>query len=110
VVDVRTFFRISDTNHAAEKVASTEELHKHLDAVVQGAVRNIMAKAKLEDIMEERSVYGQQFPDEVADQLEEWGVVAVKNIELMDIRDSKESNVIENIMVKRNPKLKKIRG
>jgi flotillin len=98
VVDVRTFFRISDTNQAAEKIASTEELRKHLEAVVQGAVRNIMAKAKLEDIMEERSVYGQQFTDEVKDQLQEWGVVAVKNIELMDIRDSKDSNVIENII------------
>jgi flotillin len=107
VVDVRTFFRISDTNQAAEKVASTEELHKHLEAIVQGAVRNIMAKAKLEDIMEERSVYGQQFTDEVKDQLQEWGVVAVKNIELMDIRDSKESNVIENIMAKKKSEIEK---
>jgi flotillin len=53
--------------------------------------------------MEERSVYGQQFTDEVKDQLQEWGVVAVKNIELMDIRDSKDSNVIENIMDKKEP-------
>ena len=107
VVDVRTFFRISDTNQAAEKVASTEELRKHLEAVVQGAVRNIMAKAKLEDIMEERSVYGQQFTDEVKDQLKEWGVEAVKNIELMDIRDSKDSNVIENIMAKKKSEIEK---
>jgi flotillin len=107
VVDIRTFFRISDTNQAAEKIASTEELRKHLEAVVQGAVRNIMAKAKLEDIMEERSVYGQQFTDEVKDQLQEWGVVAVKNIELMDIRDSKESNVIENIMAKKKSEIEK---
>ena len=107
VVDVRTFFRISDTNQAAEKIASIEELRKHLEAVVQGAVRNIMAKAKLEDIMEERSVYGQQFTDEVKDQLLEWGVVAVKNIELMDIRDSKDSNVIENIMAKKKSEIEK---
>jgi flotillin len=107
VVDVRTFFRISDTNQAAEKVASTEELRKHLEAIVQGAVRNIMAKAKLEDIMEERSVYGQQFTDEVREQLQEWGVIAVKNIELMDIRDSKDSNVIENIMAKKKSEIEK---
>ena len=107
VVDVRTFFRISDTNQAAEKVASTEELRKHLEAIVQGAVRNIMAKAKLEDIMEERSVYGQQFTDEVRDQLQEWGIVAVKNIELMDIMDSKDSNVIENIMAKKKSEIEK---
>jgi flotillin len=66
-----------------------------------------MAKAKLEDIMEERSVYGQQFTDEVKDQLQEWGVVAVKNIELMDIRDSKDSNVIENIMAKKKSEIEK---
>lgn len=107
VVDVRTFFRISDTNQAAEKIASNEELRKHLEAIVQGAVRNIMAKAKLEDIMEERSLYGQQFTDEVRDQLLEWGVVAVKNIELMDIRDSRDSNVIENIMAKKKSEIEK---
>jgi len=107
VVDVRTFFRIADTNQAAEKVASKEELLKHLEAIVQGAVRNIMAKAKLEDIMEERSVYGQQFTDEVKEQLQEWGVIAVKNIELMDIRDSKDSNVIENIMAKKKSEIEK---
>jgi flotillin len=66
-----------------------------------------MAKAKLEDIMEERSVYGQQFTDEVKEQLQEWGVVAVKNIELMDIRDSKDSNVIENIMAKKKSEIEK---
>ena len=107
VVDVRTFFRISDTNQAAEKISSTSELQRHLEAIVQGAVRNIMAKAKLEDIMEERSVYGQQFTDEVKEQLQEWGAVAVKNIELMDIRDSKDSNVIENIMAKKKSEIEK---
>jgi flotillin len=57
--------------------------------------------------MEERSVYGQQFTDEVKDQLLGWGVAAVKNIELMDIRDSKDSNVIENIMAKKKSEIEK---
>ena len=107
MVDIHTFFRISDTNQAAEKVSSTEELYKHLEAIVQGAVRNIMAKAKLQDIMEERSVYGQQFTDAVGSQLKEWGVEAVKNIELMDIRDSSGSKVIANIMAKKMSEIEK---
>jgi flotillin len=37
----------------------------------------------------------------VSPQLGSWGVEAIKNIELMDIRDSKESEVIHNIMAKR---------
>jgi flotillin len=54
VVDVKAFFHIADTNVAAEKVESFEELNGHLENVVQGAVRSILAKSKLEEIMEER--------------------------------------------------------
>jgi len=108
-VDIHTFFRIADTNKAAERVSSFDELKDHLSAIVQGAVRNIMAKAKLQEIMEERSVYGQQFTEAVSEQLKEWGVVPVKNIELMDIRDdkSKDSKVIENIMAMKKSEIEK---
>jgi flotillin len=51
--------------------------------------------------MQGRSVYGEQFTKEVSEQLSNWGVNTVKNIELMDIRDAKESNVIHNIMAKK---------
>jgi flotillin len=54
VVDVKAFFHISNTNIAAEKVESFEELKIQLENVVQGAVRSILAKSKLEEIMEER--------------------------------------------------------
>ncbi|MCL2737472.1 MAG: SPFH domain-containing protein [Alphaproteobacteria bacterium] len=107
VVDIHTFFRISDTDRAAERVSSFDELKGHLAAIVQGAVRNIMAKAPLQEIMEERSKYGQQFTDAVSEQLKEWGVVAVKNIELMDIRDSAGSSVIANIMAKKMSEIEK---
>jgi flotillin len=101
VVDVKAFFHISDTNKAAEKVESFTELKKQLENVVQGSVRSILAKSKLEEIMEERSVFGERFTENVKHDLQNWGVEAIKNIELMDIRDSEGSNVIHQIMAKR---------
>lgn len=100
-VDVKAFFHIADTNKAAEKVASFEDLLVQLNNVVQGAVRSILAKSKLEQIMEERSMFGQLFTDAVRSDLANWGVEPVKCIELMDVRDANESNVIHQIMAKR---------
>jgi flotillin len=101
VVDVKAFFHISDTNKAAEKVESFEELKGQLENVVQGAVRSILAKSKLEEIMEERSVFGKQFTEAVNTDLRNWGVEAIKSIELMDVRDADGSHVIQQIMAKR---------
>lgn len=101
LVDVKAFFHISNTNIAAAKVESFDELKAQLENVVQGAVRSILAKSKLEEIMEERSVFGEQFTSMVNADLKNWGVESIKNIELMDVRDSQESNVIHQIMAKR---------
>jgi len=101
VVDVKAFFHIADTNKAAEKVESFEELRKQLENVVQGTVRSILAKSKLEEIMEERSVFGDKFTENVKTDLQNWGVEAIKNIELMDVRDAEGSSVIHQIMAKR---------
>jgi flotillin len=60
-----------------------------------------MAKSDLESIMQERSIYGEQFTNDVRDELAQWGVLPVKNIELMDIKDAKDSNVIQDIMAKK---------
>jgi flotillin len=51
--------------------------------------------------MVERSKFGQQFTKEVEEQLKSWGVIPVKAIELMDIRDVPNGKVIHNIMEKR---------
>ena len=51
--------------------------------------------------MQGRSQFGEQFTKEVEAQLKNWGVSTVKNIELMDIRDSNSSHVIKNIMEKK---------
>jgi flotillin len=101
VVDVKAFFHIADTNVAAEKVESFEELKGQLENVVQGAVRSILAKSKLEEIMEERSIFGKQFTEAVNADLKNWGVEAIKSIELMDVRDADGSHVIQQIMAKR---------
>lgn len=105
MVDVKTFFRIKDFDEASVKVTNTRELEEQLDGIVQGAVRSLLAKEDLESIMSERNKYGQQFTAEVAPQLKEWGVETVKNIELMDIRDSRDSKVIQNIMAKKKSQI-----
>ncbi len=101
VVDVKAFFRITESDIAAQRVASFDELHGQLQAIVQGAVRTILASNDIEEIMQGRSTFGEQFTKEVKEQLTHWGVSTVKNIELMDIRDGANSHVIKNIMEKK---------
>lgn len=101
VVDIVAFFRIADSNMAAQRVESFTHLENQLRSIVQGAVRTILASHDIDKIMLERSVYGEQFTQAVTDQLKSWGVVPVKNIELMDIRDASENQVIHNIMQKK---------
>lgn len=101
VVDIKAFFRITDSNVAAQRVSSFDELRNQLRAILQGAVRTILASADIEDIMQGRSQFGEMFTKEVENQLKNWGVSTVKNIELMDIRDSASSHVIKNIMEKK---------
>ena len=101
VVDIVAFFRIADFAVAASRVFTVAELKDQLISIVQGAVRSILAKEYLEDIMSKRSEYGEEFTKEVCGQLKEWGVESVKNIELMDIKDSHDEEVIANIMMKK---------
>lgn len=101
MVDIKAFFRISDSGTAAERVNTFEELKTQLQSILQGAVRSILGKNDLESILSERGVFGKQFTEEVGAQLKQWGCETVKNIEFMDIRDSKESVVIRNIMEKK---------
>ena len=93
--------RLQSVSQAAQRVSTTEELKEQLTSIVQGSVRSILAKSAIEEIMEERSIFGQKFTTEVVEQLKAWGVEAVKNIELMDIKDALKSEVIHNIMAKK---------
>lgn len=101
VVDIMAFFRISDSNVAAQRVSDVNHLNDQLMGIIQGAVRTILAKSDIDTIMQERATFGHQFTEEVREQLTNWGVCSVKNIELMDIRDHQSSVVIQNIMNKR---------
>lgn len=105
MVDVGAFFRVDDAGTAAQRVSSFKELEAQLISVLQGAVRRILATNSLEEIMQERSTFGSQFTDEVRDQIKEWGVLPVKTIEFMDIRDSRDSRVIQNIMAKEKSRI-----
>ena len=100
-VDITAFFRIGDSNVAAQRVATIDELESQLRSVVQGAVRTTLAKSNIEQIMLERAVFGDQFTREVREELKAWGVETIKNIELMDIRDAEGSKVIDNIQSKK---------
>lgn len=105
IVDVKAFFRVDDADVAAKRVSTFAELTTQLTAVLQGAVRRILATNDLETIMQDRSKLGGEFTLEVDEQLKEWGVKTVKTIEFMDIRDSNGSNVIDNIMAKEKSRI-----
>lgn len=107
VLDIKAFYRIEDSNVAAQRVASFQELQEQLRAILQGAVRTILAGSDIESILSGRAEFGEKFTAEVNSQLKAWGVTTVKMIELMDIRDAKDSRVIANIMEKKKSQIER---
>lgn len=107
VIDVSAFFRIFDSGEAAQRISSKAELDTQLDYVLRGAMRSILAKSEIQQILEGRAEFGEQFTKAVDEQLKEWGVKSVKNVELMDIRDAKGSAVIANIMAKKKSEIER---
>lgn len=101
IIDIMAFFRITDSNMAAQRVSSFAELQTQLEGILQSACRSILARSEIEEILEGRSSFGELFTKEVDHNLAQWGVQSVKQIELMDIRDAAGSNVIGNIMAKK---------
>ena len=107
VVDIQAYFRISDYEIAASRIPDFRELKTQLLGILQGASRSLLANEVLEEIMGKRAEYGDKFTGAVKQQLASWGVVTVKNIELMDIRDADGEEVIENIMKKKKSEIEK---
>jgi len=101
-LDLTAFFCIKDTNKAAERISDFQALLKQLEFIVQGAARKILASHDIHQIMVDRATFGKQFTDEVSQELVNWGVETVKNMELMDIRDTDGSEVIRNIMAQKS--------
>lgn len=106
-LDVMAFFRINESNIAAQRVRTIEELSKQLQGILQGAIRSILASEDIERILEGRAEFSVKFTEAVEEQLKAWGVTNVKNIELMDIRDDSGSEVIANIMEKKKSLIEK---
>ena len=107
VVDITAFFRIVDSNLAAQRVNNFQDLNNQLTNIIQGSIRSILSSRVLEDILQIRSELGDDFTKAVKTQLQNWGIEPVKNIELMDIRDSSGSKVIFNIMEKKKSQIEK---
>jgi len=105
ILDLEAFFRIDNSNIAAQRVSHFQELNAQLTSILQGAARTILASKTIEEIMQGRAEFGDAFTREVNEQLKAWGVTTVKNIELMDIRDSNGSKVIHNIMDKKKSEI-----
>src|SRR6185436_14936660 len=95
VIDIMAFFRITDSNMAAQRVHAFPELEEQLKGILQGAVRSILATSEIEEILEGRGTFGERFTKEGDANLAQWGVQTVKCIELMDIRDAQGSKVID---------------
>lgn len=106
-LDVLAFFRVKDTNIAATRVSSIKELDDQLQGIMQGVVRTVLANAEIEAILGKRAEFSEAFTKEVVEQLPQWGIEAVKNVELMDIRDAEDSHVIHNIMAKKKSDIEK---
>lgn len=107
LIDIMAFFRIVDSNVAAERIQNVRELTAQLEGILQGAVRTTLASYPIDQILQGRSQFGEHFTNEVDANLREWGVQTVKTIELMDIRDSQGSSVIANIMAKKQSEIEK---
>ncbi len=101
-LDVVAFFRICDTNLAAERLETYEHLKQQLLFIVKGSIRKILASNSIEKIMTDRATFGEQFTQEVKEELTKWGAEPVKNMELMDIRDTQGNKNIANIMAKKS--------
>ena len=104
-VDIAAFFRVENSETAAQRIESFGELQRQLKSILEGAVRRILGTNHLEEIMSERSKFGEEFTSEVKAQVEEWGVIPVKMIEFMDIRDSSNSQVIHQMMSKEKSRI-----
>lgn len=107
IVDLTAFFRISNSDLAAQRIKSMAEMESQLKDIIQGSVRSILSSRNLNEILQIRSEFGEEFTKSVKEQLVSWGLETVKNIELMDIRDSRGSKVIQDIMERKKSFIEK---
>lgn len=102
LLDATVFFRINDSNIAAQRVSDFRELMQQLQAMVESTITNIMSSFDIEQIVEARSEFGAKFEEVISHYLKEWGVVVVRNLAIESVRDGDQSKVIESITAKRS--------
>ena len=51
MVDITAFFRVKDSNLAAQRVTSLTDMNAQLTDIIQGSIRSILASKQLEDIL-----------------------------------------------------------
>ena len=100
-MSIKAFYRISDFRLASSRIFKIPELKNQVEGIIQCAVRSILSENKLSNIMAERNKYGNLFTEMVAPQLKEWGITLVTNIELLGVHDTREEQLIENIVNKK---------
>ncbi len=104
-VEIQAFFVMEDADIVSQRVANFDELKEYLSKIVSGAVRKITASLPLEEILSARSELAMEFSKEVTEQLKDWGVKPVNSIEFMNIKDTENSKVIQDIQNKEESRI-----
>lgn len=107
-IDVKAFFRISDSLLASERIDTFDQLIDQLHDVLKSSIRSILSNSDIEEILSWRSEFSMKFTSSVKEQLnkDRW-IEVVKNIEFMEIRDWHDSEVISNIQKKKESEILK---
>ena len=79
-MDLSGFFRIQDTNMAAKRVSSQDELNLQLKSILESVARATISRFDVEKLLEARAELGIEFTKEIGKSLVEWGVVTTKNL------------------------------
>lgn len=86
-VDLTAFLRIDDPIMAAQRIENFNELKGQIQQNIESAVRTVLGSFDIHEIMLQRTTLGDKFTQELGPDLKEWGVVAVRDLALTDVRD-----------------------
>jgi flotillin len=93
-------YRIQDVQSAAETFTSDQELKEMLTEVVKSSVRAVTIKYDVVNTRSKKSEIQEQIRVEMDDDLKKWGL-QLMNFQLIDFRDTEDSNIISDISKRR---------
>jgi len=91
-----TKFRVTNVNTAAERFTSFEELKKQLEEIIKAGVRTVAVKYDIIDARAKKKEIAEAINIEIKDDFEAYGVQLV-NFQLVDFKDTKDSQAVSNI-------------